>query len=71
LKTGEKLPQARQLAEKAVALDAIATNYFVLSWACDTNGDIANALPAIKRALELDPGNQQYLRLYKQIQQRN
>lgn len=71
LKTGKKLPQARQLAEKAVALGAIATNYFVLSWACDTNGDITNALPAIKRAIELDPGNQQYLRLYKQIQQRN
>jgi tetratricopeptide (TPR) repeat protein len=71
LKTGEKLPQARQLAEKAVTLDAIATNYFVLSWACYTNGDTANALPAIKRAIELDPGNQQYLLLYKQIQQRN
>jgi tetratricopeptide (TPR) repeat protein len=71
LKTGQKFPQARQLAAKAVALEAIATNYFVLSWACDANGDTANALPAIKRAIELDPGNQQYLLLYKQIQLRN
>ncbi len=71
LKTGQKLPQARQLAEKAVALEAYAANYFVLSWACYTNGDIANALPTIKRAIELDPGNQQYQLLYKQIQQRN
>ena len=69
LKTGNKLPQARQLAEKALALEAIATNYFVLSWACYTNGDTTNALPAIQRAIELDPGNQQYPRLYKQIQQ--
>lgn len=71
LKTGQKLPQARQLAEKAVAVEAYAANYFVLSWACYTNGDIANALPTIKRAIELDPGNQQYQLLYKQIQQRN
>lgn len=68
LKTGQKLPQARQLAEKAVALEATAANYFVLSWACYANGDIANALPTIKRAIKLDPGNQQYPRLYKQIQ---
>jgi superkiller protein 3 len=68
LKTGQKFPQARQLAEKALALEASAPNYFVLSWACYANGDIVNALPNIKRAIELDPGNQQYPRLYKQIQ---
>jgi tetratricopeptide (TPR) repeat protein len=71
LRTGEKLPQARQLAEKAVALEAVAANYFALSMACDRNGDAANAFSAIKRAVELEPGNQQYLRLYKLIQQRN
>jgi tetratricopeptide (TPR) repeat protein len=71
LKTGQKLQQARQLAEKAVALEPDAANYFVLSWAFYTNGDIVNALPTIKRAIELDPGNQQYQLLYKQIQQRN
>lgn len=71
LKIGEKLPQAMQLAEKAVALEATAANYFVLSWACVKNGDNAKAFPAIKRAVELEPGNPQYLRLYKLIQQRN
>jgi len=71
LKIGEKLPQAMQLAEKAVALEATAANYFVLSWACVKNGDNAKAFPAIKRAVELEPGNTQYLRLYKLIQQRN
>lgn len=71
LNTGQKLLQARQLAEKAVALEAIAANYFVLSLACHKNGDNANALSAIKRAIELEPGNPQYQRLYKLIQQRN
>ena len=71
LKTGQKLPQARQLAEKAVSLSSIAANYFVLGWACYANGDTASALPAVKRALELDPDNVQYLRLYQQIQQRS
>lgn len=71
LKTRQNLLLARQLAEKAVALEATSTNYFVLSWACYTNGDFVSALPAIKRAIELDPDNQQYQLLYKQIQQRN
>jgi tetratricopeptide (TPR) repeat protein len=71
LKTGKKIAQARQLAEKAVALEATATNYFILSWACDKNGDNANALSAIKQAVKLEPGNPQYLRFYNLIQQRN
>ena len=71
LKTGKKFPQARQLAEKAVALEATAANYFLLSWACDENGDTVNALSAIKRAVKLAPGNQQYLRYYNLIQQGN
>ncbi|MGD8500123.1 MAG: tetratricopeptide repeat protein [Phycisphaerales bacterium] len=71
LRTEERLPQARQLAEKAVALEAVAANYFALSMACYRNGDTANAFSAVKRAVELEPGNQQYLRLYKIIQQRN
>ena len=71
LKTGQNLPEAQSLAEKAVALEAVAANYFVLSWACYANGDNTNALPAIKRAIQLDPDNQQYPLLYKQIQKRN
>jgi len=70
LKTNKNLPQARQLAEKAVALEASAANYFILSWACYSYRDIPKALAAIQRALKLDPGNKQYLLLYKHIQQR-
>ena len=71
LKTRKDLRQARQLAEKAVALEPLAANYFVLAWACDENGDTANARPAIERAVEQEPTNQQYQRLYRVIQQRN
>ena len=70
LKTKKELPQARELAEKAVALEPNAANFFVLSWACYENGDINNAFPAIKRAIELDPDNSNYRILYKMIQQK-
>jgi Flp pilus assembly protein TadD len=71
LKTRKDLREARQLAEKAVALEPVAANYFVLAWACDENGDTASARPAIKRAVELEPNDQQYQRLFRVIQQRN
>lgn len=70
LKTNKNLPQARYLAEQAVALKASAANYFILSWACYSNKDIPKALISIQQALKLDPGNKQYLLLYKHIQQR-
>ncbi|UCG59539.1 MAG: tetratricopeptide repeat protein, partial [Phycisphaerales bacterium] len=70
LRTDTKLAQAKQLAEKAIALEATAANYFVLSLACNKNGDTAGALSAIKRALELEPNNPQCRRLYELILQR-
>ena len=71
LKTGTNLSEAMKLAKTAVALEETADNYFILSWAYDINGDVANALSAIKRASELDPGNLQYQKMYEQIQERN
>ena len=71
LEMGVKLHQARQLAEKAVELEQAAVNYFVLSLVCYKNGDTANAFSAIKRAVQLEPGNPEYLHLYKLIQLRN
>ncbi len=70
LESGGNLSQARQLSERAVALEAVAANFFVLSMACDRSGNAAAAFSAVKRAVELEPGNQQYLRLYKIIQRR-
>lgn len=71
LKMSTKFLEAKLLAEKAVALEPIAANYFVLSWACDKNEDTANALSAMKRAIELDPGNPRYKRMYELIQNRD
>ena len=60
-----------KLAEKAVALEEIAANYFILSWAYDRNGNVDGARLALKRATELDPDNLEYKRMYELIQKRN
>ena len=69
--TGTNLSEAMKLVKTAVALEETADNYFILSWAYDKNGDVANAVSALKRATELDPGNIQYQRMYDQIQKRS
>ena len=71
LKTGRGFPEARELAEKAVALEPTALNYFVLCWACDMNGDTENALKAIIRAIQLEPANLKYRNVYEHIKSRN
>jgi tetratricopeptide (TPR) repeat protein len=71
LKTGTNLSEAMKLAKTAVVLEGTADNYFILSWAYDKNGDVANAVSAIKRAAELEPDNLQYQRMYEHIQKRN
>ncbi len=71
LKTGRAFPEARELAEKAVALEPSAFNYFVLSWACDMNGDSENALKAIVRAIQLEPANLKYRNVYEHIKSKN
>ena len=64
------LPRARALAEKAVSLEPIAANYIILGWACDSQGDRQNARAATKRAVELEPHNQQYQRAYEHFKQK-
>ncbi|UCG57988.1 MAG: tetratricopeptide repeat protein [Phycisphaerales bacterium] len=71
LDTNRELPKARELAERAVVLEPSAVNYFVLGWACDKNGDRASAISAVKRAVQLDPGNPKYKQVYEHIQKRN
>ena len=70
LKSGRNFPQARKLAERALALEKIAPNYFILSWACYQTGDLATAYPAVRKAMELEPNNKQYPKLHAAIQQR-
>ncbi|MEJ2703950.1 MAG: tetratricopeptide repeat protein [Sedimentisphaerales bacterium] len=71
LTTGRNLPQARKLAEKAVALEPVAVNYFVLSWACDVSGDSENGLKAIEHAIQLEPDNTKYKNVYEHIKNKH
>jgi len=64
------LPEAKQLASRAVELEPAALNYFILAAACDKNGDSAGALWAIKQAIELEPGNAQYRRMQLLIREK-
>jgi len=68
VKTGKKIRQARQLAQRAVDLQPSAANYYVLGWVCNSGGDKATALTAAKRALTMEPGNTNYQRLHQSIQ---
>jgi len=70
LHTRTDIQQAKILAEKAVSLSPIAANYFVLSRACDTNGDRQGAVSALEKAIELEPNNQEYRRIYDVIANR-
>ena len=69
LVSGRKLPEARACAQKAVQLTPNAANYSLLGTACFRNGDFAAALAAMRRAMDLDPGNAEYRETYRYIQQ--
>ena len=58
------LPKARALAETAVQLQPIASNYVTLCQARDRDGDFSGALLAIERAMTLDPENAKYRNIY-------
>jgi len=70
LRANVKLLEARKLAEKAVALESLGSNYFVLGWACDMNRDSTGALKALERAMQLEPGNLNYKQAYQHIKSR-
>ena len=71
LKMNRKLPEARKLAEKAVALEKTGENFFILSWACNVNGDRASAMSAIQQAIKLEPDNIEYRQMYEQLKRGN
>jgi tetratricopeptide (TPR) repeat protein len=68
LNTDQQLPFARQLATNAVKLQPVAASYFVLGWACAKTGDRAGAKAALQKAMELEPGNATYRKMYQSIQ---
>lgn len=71
LRTNTNPAQAYGLAKKAIALQQNADTYFLLGWAADVNGDRAAALQAMEQALQLEPDNQQYRKIYERIRAGN
>ncbi len=69
LKTGQRLDEARSLAETAARLEPSAANFRLLGEACDKNGDRQAALSAMERAIALEPANPQYRRIYEVLKQ--
>ena len=71
LMSNKKLPEARQLAEKALNLESTAECFFILGWASDLNGDRTGALKAIQEAINLEPNNSKFRQSYERIQSAN
>ena len=59
--------EALALAQRAVALNPAAKNYFLLTWAYDVNSDLESAMSAIQKAIALDPQNSHYRNAYERI----
>ena len=66
----EAFRAALELAEAAVDRDPSASNYFLLSVACDRTGHLERALTSIRQAVELAPENRQYQQLFQLLQKR-
>lgn len=69
LQTGQKLAEAKELAQKAVDLQPVSEYWFLLSQACLRSGDRSAARRAIEEAIALDPGKDAFRRLRAQLQQ--
>ena len=67
LVTNKKLAETKELANKSVALEESAKNYFILCSALYRNSDLSGALKALEEAIELDPDNLRYKRLFDEI----
>jgi Tfp pilus assembly protein PilF len=58
---GRNLEEAVRLAEVAVRADESAGHYAALGWARYEAGDLAGAVRALEKALEMEPGNTEAL----------
>ncbi len=64
------LPEAEALARKLVELEPAATNYGLLGEVCAQAGDLPGARAALERAMQLDPGNEEFRAAHKRLQGR-
>ena len=69
LTANRKLDEANELATKAVELEPLAKNYFLLAVIRQRVGDHQAALAAIEKAVSLEPGNPEYRQVYVMIQE--
>ena len=71
LMTRQNSEAAWELASRAVRLESLADNHYVLGLAHQANGRADQALSALQTAIEMDPTNRRYLETYQNIRQRN
>ena len=69
LRTNRKTDQAQVLAEKVLALEPSAPNYYMLAVARLRNNDRTGAFEAVQKALALNPNEENYQQLFRQLQQ--
>jgi tetratricopeptide (TPR) repeat protein len=61
------LSEAKKLAQAAVRIAPVASNYFILARACHQTGDLAGALAAMQRAVAMEPDNAEYRRIHAML----
>ncbi len=71
LMTRTKPAEALLLIRKAVDINSSAKNLYLLSWACEINKDQQGAIEAIRRALELEPNNEDFKKILQRISRRD
>ncbi|UCG59607.1 MAG: tetratricopeptide repeat protein, partial [Phycisphaerales bacterium] len=64
LDAGRPVAEALALARKAAQIEPTAENFFVLGAVYVKDGNTAEALAALKRAIALEPGNPKYRQVY-------
>ena len=60
--------EATSLAKQATERENLGANHFVLALACERSGDLAYALSAVKRAIQLNPDNLNFRRYHEYLQ---
>jgi len=64
----QRLPEAKALARKLVELEPAAPNYGLLGEVCAQAGNLPGARAALERAMQLDPGNEEFRAAYRGLQ---
>ena len=69
LRSGARLDEAQRLLQRAVQLDPDPRHFFLLSVACQQNGDLQGALRALQEAIRQEPQNVDYQRACDALRQ--